>query len=93
MPSPANQFYEGDEIYLIKYKGNDLVTDYTKSYIITNLVKEKCNKEGNITKMATLDNGTIHVLYFYSLYSLSNQGVTYYAEKKKQRYYYLCCLF
>ena len=96
MPTPtlASQFKVGDEIYIIKYKGNDLVTDYSKTYFITKVEKEKKENNGSdeiITRMATLDNGTMHLLYSYSLYSFTQQGVTYYSEKKQPQYYYLCC--
>lgn len=96
MPTPtlASQFTVGDEIYIIKYKGNVLVTDYSKSYFITKLEKEKKENNGSdeiITRIATLDNGTIHLLYSYSLYSFTTQGVTYYSEKKQTHSYYLGC--
>ena len=83
MLSHANQFKVGDEIYLIKYKGNYLITDYSKSYFITHIEKEQNDKNNAITRLATLDNGSIQLLYAYSLHSFSNEGITYYAEKKQ----------
>jgi len=95
MPSTSYNFKEGDEIYLIKYKGNYLITDYSKSYFITHIENEKNDKNDVITRFATLDNGTTHLLYSYSIYTFRNEGITYYAEKKQPNICdtFLCCTF
>ena len=92
MPSLAKSFTEGDEIFMIKYKGNILSTDYTKSYTIVSISDECQEESGNFTRYATLDNGYVQILYKYSLITFTHVGVSYFVEKKQSfNYKLLCC--
>lgn len=84
-------FKEGDEIYMIKYKGNNLATDFSKSYIIQNIDTEFKDDNGTFSRYATLENGSLQLLYTYSLNTYSHVGVTYFVEKKQSFIWNLLC--
>jgi len=58
MPSLAKSFTEGDEIFMIKYKGNILSTDYTKSYTIVSISDECQEESGNEN---SISQDTLHL--------------------------------
>jgi hypothetical protein len=92
MHSPVCEFKEGEEIYLIKYKGNHIATDYSRKYTIITINKEIQEQHKVFCRYATLNNGTLHLLYSYTSKTIAQQGgVTYFAERKQSSYCSVLC--
>ena len=78
-------FSVGDEIYKIKYIGNNLQADTHKSYIIHQVYQ--WTSDNGIHTMGTLDNGTVFELEFYDI---SAQIHSSYAKHVSR--YRICCV-
>jgi len=88
MSSNIKDIKVGDEIFLRKYKGYELATDYSKSYTINFIDPEIQDNNQEISRYVILNNGNSQLLYSYSLF-FTQQEVTYYVEQK-QYFSYFC---
>tara|TARA_Y100000389_G_C17153251_1_gene360607 strand:- start:61 stop:324 length:264 start_codon:yes stop_codon:yes gene_type:complete len=82
-------FQVNDRIYIKKYIGNDLATDYKRNYLIVEINNAK-TKKGNIIyfeKYAILENGREQLLYSYN--TIIKEQL-FYVEKVPWYYYLLC---
>jgi hypothetical protein len=78
-----------DRIYIKKYYGNHFVSDYNKTYLVTEISNAKINKENIIyfEKYAILENGREQLIYSYN--TITKEQV-FYVEKVPWYYYFLC---